>query len=83
MKITVQKWGNSAAIRLPVTMLSQLGVAIGDAFEVDVGKRAATLRVSKPKYKLADLIAQCDPKAPLPDDLIAWNEMQDVGAEIL
>ena len=51
MKITVRKLGNSAAVRLPVTTLSQLGVAIGDVIEVDVRERAATLCISKTKKR--------------------------------
>lgn len=30
-------------------------------------------KVSKPKYKLADLLAQCDKNAPLPADMAAWE----------
>lgn len=83
MKLNIQKWGNSAAVRLPASMLAQLGVHVGDTFEVDVTKDAATLRVAKPKYKLADLMAQCDPNAALPDDLAAWGSTTPVGREVI
>lgn len=83
MKLNIQKWGNSAAVRLPASMLAQLGVRVGDSFEVDVSKDAATLRVAKPKYKLADLIAQCDPSAAPPADLAAWENAAPVGREVV
>lgn len=35
----------------------------------------------KPKYKLADLLAQCDPNAPMPEDLVAWDRMPSLGTE--
>lgn len=83
MKLNIQKWGNSAAVRLPASMLAQLGVHVGDSFEVDVLKDSATLRVAKPKYKLADLMAQCDLNAEPPADLAAWNAVTPVGCEVI
>lgn len=77
-KLTIQKWGNSAAVRLPASMLAQLGVRIGDSFEADVGNGGITLRASKPRYKLADLIALCDPTAPPPADMAVWEAMPSV-----
>jgi antitoxin ChpS len=79
MKLNIQKWGNSAAIRLPATMLTQIGASIGDAVEVD----PAAFRVAKPKYKLADILAQCNKSAPAPADMASWENMPSVGAEIL
>lgn len=78
IKLNIQKWGNSAAIRLPASILAQLGASIGDAIEVD----PATLKVAKPKYKLADLLAQCDKNAPPPEDLSAWDSSEPVGREV-
>ncbi len=49
MKLTIQKWGNSAALRLPATLLAQLDVQIGDSFEADIAKGTLTLRPAKPK----------------------------------
>ena len=79
MKLNIQKWGNSAAIRLPASMLSQIGASIGDSIEVD----PAMMKVAKPKYKLADLLAQCDKNAPPPADMAAWEAMAPVGREVI
>lgn len=79
MKLNIQKWGNSAAIRLPAAMLAQIGATIGDAVEVD----PQAFQVAKPKYKLAELLGQCDKNAPAPDDLASWDNVTPVGAEIL
>lgn len=35
------------------------------------------------KYSLADLIAQCNPDALVPEDAVAWEQMQPVGTEII
>ena len=60
-------------------MLKQIGASIGDAVEVD----PQAFRVAKPKYKLADLLAQCNKSAPAPADMTSWERMPSVGAEIL
>jgi hypothetical protein len=36
-----------------------------------------------PKYSLADLIAQCNPDEPVPEDIAASERMQPVGKEIV
>ena len=35
----------------------------------------------KPSYKLSDLTAQCDPDAPVPQDMIDWENAAPVGLE--
>lgn len=79
MKLNIQKWGNSAAIRIPAAMLAQMGATIGDAVEVSPD----AFRVAKPKYKLADLVSQCNKDAEPPKDMAAWESMQSVGSEII
>ncbi len=79
MRVSIQKWGNSAAIRLPAALLNQIGASIGNALEID----PAFLKVAKPKYKLADLLAQCDKNAPPPADLAAWENTTPVGNEVI
>ncbi|OQA33413.1 MAG: antitoxin ChpS [Betaproteobacteria bacterium ADurb.Bin341] len=78
MKLNIQKWGNSAAVRLPVSMLAQLGVHIGDTFEVDLDKDAVTLRVAKPKYRLADLLAEMPDGLPMVE---GWDALPPAGRE--
>lgn len=34
-------------------------------------------------YSLDQLLAQCDPQAPPPDELQAWQDMPDVGSEVV
>jgi len=74
MKLKIQKWGNSAAIRIPAAMLTQIGATIGDAVEVD----PAAFRVAKPEYKLADLLAEMPDGLPMVE---GWDTMAPVGKE--
>ena len=76
MKLNIQKWGNSAAVRLPSVMLAQMGARSGDAFEVDVANGQATIRLARPKYKLADLLAEMPDGLPRVE---GWDAMPDVG----
>lgn len=81
MRLNIKKWGNSAGICLPTLMLSQLGAKIGDAFEVKVSKKTVTFRLAKPRYKLADLLAECDTTAE-PPNLNAWDKSDPIGQEV-
>jgi len=83
MKISIQKWGNSAGIRLPALMLAQMGLKIEDTLDANVSGDVLTLRAAKPRYVLSDLLAQCDAKADAPADLDAWNNMVPVGQEVV
>lgn len=32
-------------------------------------------------YKLAELIAQCDPDSPMPPELLEWDQAEPIGLE--
>jgi antitoxin ChpS len=81
MELSIQKWGNSAAVRLPAVLLEQLKVVLGDKLAVDVRAEGVMLKPARHKYLLEDLVAQCDPKAPMPGDLATWNGVSPVGRE--
>lgn len=78
----IQAWGNSAAIRLPAILLNKLNLQVGQEVDAVVVDGALVLKPSKPKYTLAELLAQCDPKAERSADLIAWENMPSVGNEV-
>ncbi|WP_343729770.1 AbrB/MazE/SpoVT family DNA-binding domain-containing protein [Duganella sp.] len=81
MELSVQKWGNSAAVRLPTELLGLLNVKLGDKLTVNVQPDGLLLRAAKPTYSLAELVAQCDPSAPEPADLADWQNMKPIGRE--
>ncbi|MGE7990217.1 AbrB/MazE/SpoVT family DNA-binding domain-containing protein [Pseudomonas sp. NPDC089554] len=84
MEVKIQQWGNSAAIRLPAAVLKQLRLSVGSTLNLDTTGESMVLKPvrAKPKYKLEDLMAQCDVNAAEPEDLAAWNAMSPVGREI-
>lgn len=82
MELSIQKWGNSAAVRLPSALLSQLGVAPGDKLSAEMQAEGLVLRPARKNYSLADLMAQCDLKAPPPADTGDWESAQPAGNEV-
>ncbi|OXI16144.1 AbrB/MazE/SpoVT family DNA-binding domain-containing protein [Burkholderia sp. AU15512] len=81
MELKIQKWGNSAAVRLPAVLLEQIDASVGSSLNADVRPDGVLLSPARRKYSLDDLIAQCDPKAPEPADLAGWGESKPVGHE--
>jgi antitoxin ChpS len=82
MELSIQKWGNSAAVRLPATLLSQLGVALGDKLNAEMHPEGLVLRPARKTYSLSDLMAQCDLKAAPPVDVADWESAGPVGQEV-
>lgn len=82
MELSIQKWGNSAAVRLPTALLEQLKVALGDKLSVDVRPDGVMLKPARHRYSLEELVALCDPKAPMPDELGDWSDVKPVGREV-
>lgn len=81
MELKIQKWGNSAAVRLPSVLLEQINASVGGSLNANVRLDGVLLTPARRKYSLDDLVAQCDPKAPIPADLAAWDEAKPVGRE--
>ncbi|MBR8455057.1 AbrB/MazE/SpoVT family DNA-binding domain-containing protein [Burkholderia multivorans] len=81
MELKIQKWGNSAAVRLPSVLLEQINATVGSSLSADVRPDGVLLTPARRKYSLDDLVAQCDTKAPFPADMGAWGEVKPVGRE--
>ncbi|MBI5923224.1 MAG: AbrB/MazE/SpoVT family DNA-binding domain-containing protein [Betaproteobacteria bacterium] len=84
MEISIRKLGNSAGIILPATLMRALGLSIGTAVTAEQveGKLVLTPAVKK-RYTAAELNAQCNPRAPMPEDIVAWDRAPAVGTEAL
>lgn len=82
MELSIQKWGNSAAVRLPTELLGILKVTLGDKLSVNVHPEGVLLKAARPSYSLADLVAECDLTASEPADLSAWAHLLPAGREV-
>lgn len=77
---TIQKWGNSLAVRIPAPLADQLKVAPGTPVEITTrnGSLIVTPR-KRPKYLLREMLKQCKPEHFRGE--IDWGA--DVGREVL
>ncbi|MBL4867525.1 MAG: PbsX family transcriptional regulator [Pseudomonadales bacterium] len=85
MQLEIQKWGNSAAVRLSKTLLEQLSSGIGDRFEVEVrdGGLFLTPLQDQPEFDLDELLATCTKKnTRLDDEDLEWLNDSPQGKEI-
>jgi antitoxin MazE len=80
MQLLVKKWGNSAAIRLPASIMAEVRLELDQAVVVRAeGGQIVIVPVRAPEYDLATLIA-----AITPENLHAetdWGNSE--GAELL
>jgi len=63
---TIQKWGNSLAVRIPKDIADRVAIHRGSEMEIQVieNEGIITLVPKKPQknYSLEDLLAQCKPE---------------------
>lgn len=60
MTTSIAKWGNSAALRLPKSILDALSLHIGD--EVNIVQRGRSVVIEPCKPSLDDLLARVTPQ---------------------
>lgn len=85
-KTSLRRFGSSLGLTIPRALRDDLGFFEGQV--VTLQSKANRLIVTaqlpaKKKYTLAELVAQCDPKAPMPKDLMAWQNMKPIGQELI
>ena len=57
MKVTIKKWGNSAAVRLPASVMQATQLELDEVVEVREDRgRIVIERVRPGKYELSDLL---------------------------
>ena len=86
VELVIRKMGNSAGLALPAPLLREWGLSIGQTLLVGrSGEGTLTLQPAqtRKKYSAAELNAQCNPRAPMPADLAAWDAMRPAGSETL
>lgn len=85
MKTSIRKIGNSAGAILPAQLLKKLHLRLGDDVSIKEDGMRIVIEPAKTrrKYRLQDLVAQCNPNAPVADDLQAWDNAPTAGEELL
>ena len=81
MEVILKKMGNSTALIVPPPVLRDLGIKAGQPMSLETTADGRIVITPKRKFTLAQMLAQCDPKAPPPADLTAWETARPVGGE--
>lgn len=82
-RIVISRWGNSSAIRLPKSVMEELGLKDGETIEMTVEHGKAVLAPTKPgKITLDWIISEMQRLGPENEpETVDWGP--DVGTEII
>jgi antitoxin ChpS len=82
MDVMLRKYGNSTVVVLPPGVLRDLGIKAGQSMRLETTADGRIMLSPTRRYRLADLLAQCDSKAPPPADLALWEAARPAGQEV-
>lgn len=68
MTATLQKWGNSLALRIPLAVAKQIQVKEGDPITLRVGASGLTVKAAPKKLSIDELLSQVTPENLHPAD---------------
>jgi antitoxin ChpS len=84
MQTTLRAVGGSIAMTIPKSIVDELDLKADVKVDLAVEDGKLVIRTNKrPKYKLADLLAQCDPNAERTAEELEWLNAPSVGTEIV
>lgn len=69
MRVLITKWGNSASVRIPVSVMAATALDIDQAVDVrEEGGRVVIEPICKPKYDLNEMLVGMTPDT-FPEDV--------------
>jgi antitoxin ChpS len=80
---TLRTVGGSVMMTIPKAVLDVLGLGVNDRVALHVEDGRLVVERPRPKYALADLLAQCDASIEASDELSAWDADGPVGREVI
>lgn len=82
---SLRKVGGSVMLSVPPALLDELHLQAGESvgLSIDEGRLVVNPRPTKPRYKLAELLAQCDASDKLSAEDRQWLDAAPVGNELL
>ena len=79
---TLRTVGGSVVIAIPKRLLELVHLQAGSKVEINVQQgHLIVIPQKKKRYKLSELLAQCDPSLPLPAEEQEWVDAPEVGLE--
>jgi antitoxin ChpS len=84
MQVELKKWGNRLGLRVPKDIAERLRLTEGSRVELDTDAAGRIIVTPlRRRYSLDELLAQCDPEAPLSDEDREWLDAPRCGDELL
>lgn len=79
---TLRTVGGSVVMAIPKRLLEMVDLRAGSQVDVNVQNgRLIVVPQKKKRYKLSELLAQCDPALPLSQEELDWIDAPAVGQE--
>ncbi|MDR2946012.1 MAG: antitoxin [Candidatus Adiutrix sp.] len=79
----LRKVGSSIMLALPPNVLEKINLSAGSAVRVSIEQGRIMIEPSIARYTLNDLLAQCDPEAPVNTEDHGWLNDGPMGGELL
>ncbi len=80
---TLRKVGGSVMMTVPPVLLQSLHLEAGATVALEIEGDRLTVKPSRPRYTLEELLAQSDPNAPMSDEDREWLNSPPVGRELI
>jgi antitoxin ChpS len=81
-----RRFGSSLGLTIPKALREDMGFYEGQTVLLQCqedGLMVIPQTKSKKTFTLSELVGQCDLSAPMPSDLVDWQNMPPAGQEIL
>jgi antitoxin component of MazEF toxin-antitoxin module len=82
-QVTVGKWGNNLAVRLPGEIVRAAGLHDGERVEIEAQEGAIIIRLAEPRITLEELFRGKTPEAWRVEYADAYDGGPDVGREVV
>lgn len=86
MEMTIKKWGNSLATRIPKAIVDSVGLELDQAVDIEAseGKIIISPKKKKKEYCLEELLKGCSPESmELDQEDHDWLDDEPSGREVL
>ena len=82
METTLRNFGNCIGLEIPKPVRDALHLSAGQTVQLVQTTDGLLVKPQTYKYSLQELLARCDPKAPMPKDVADWQKIRPVGKEV-
>ena len=82
METVLRNFGNSVGLVIPKPVRDALRMEAGQTVHLEASAQGLLIRPATHRYKLDDLLAQCDVRAPKSKDVADWQAAPATGREV-